>query len=100
MTPAAKNLLPLFDGLSWKTLEKRPKYPHMTGGKMCGLLRPQELVSFVSIHFVCLYCTHGKEKTGELNMKNAGLGVEFASKVSKKNRLFRNYAGNWGKFQI
>lgn len=30
VTPAAKNLLPLFDGLSWKTLEKRPKFPHMT----------------------------------------------------------------------
>ncbi|KAJ7383995.1 Proteasome assembly chaperone 2 [Desmophyllum pertusum] len=30
VTPAAKNLLPLFDGLSWKTLEKRPKFPHAT----------------------------------------------------------------------
>ena len=34
MTPAAYNLLPLFDGLSWKTLEKRPKFPHMTEGDL------------------------------------------------------------------
>ena len=34
VTPAAKNLLPLFDGLSWKTLEKRPKFPHMTEGDL------------------------------------------------------------------
>lgn len=32
VAPAAKNLLPLFDGLSWKTLEKRPKFPHVTEG--------------------------------------------------------------------
>ncbi|KAL9976490.1 hypothetical protein ACROYT_G013799 [Oculina patagonica] len=30
VTPAATNLLPLFDELSWKTLEKRPKFPHVT----------------------------------------------------------------------
>ena len=30
MTPTAKNLLPVFDGLSWKSLEKRSKFPHLS----------------------------------------------------------------------
>ena len=29
VTPAVKNLLPVFDELSWKSLEKRPKFPHV-----------------------------------------------------------------------
>lgn len=29
ITPAVKNLLPVFDELSWKSLEKRPKFPHV-----------------------------------------------------------------------
>lgn len=29
VTPAVKNLLPVFDGLSWKSLEKRPKFPYL-----------------------------------------------------------------------
>lgn len=34
VTPAAKNLFALFDELSWKTLEKRPKFPHMAEGDL------------------------------------------------------------------
>ena len=30
VTPTAKNLLPVFDGLSWKSLEKRSKFPHLS----------------------------------------------------------------------
>lgn len=37
VTPSAKNLTVLFDELSWKVLEKRPKFPHVTEGNFIAV---------------------------------------------------------------
>ena len=37
VTPSAKNLAVLFDELSWKVLEKRPKFPHVTEGNFIAV---------------------------------------------------------------